>query len=686
MGVVCMSNKDVLSKIKVKIKELIECGELEFAKELLEKYEDLFKDDVEIYSMKAIIAMMEDRMEEAEQILLEGYKVNKYSIDILYNLGFLYENKEKYNEALKFYKKAKLYCTTVEEDNELKDKLDDIIKYCCLDEKKEEKKIKDNQKRIVFFVKQGMDSFLVDIVDNLSLDYNVKQIIIKNNEDLKLIDRWMEWADICWFEWCDELVVYGSNLPIAKEVKIICRLHRYEVFTNYPHSVNWHNVDKLIVVTDHLKVFLSAQIPDIEKLVDIITVNNGVNLENYEFRERTKGFNIAYVGYIHQRKNPVLLLQIINKLVKIDKRYKLYIAGQFQDGLIKLYWDYQLKQMGLQDNVIFEGWQDDINKWLEDKNYIISTSMHESFGYGIAEAMARGLKPVVHDFIMSEEIWPKEYLFCTVDEAIEMVTNDNYNSKEYRKLIEDNYSLDRQLKELYKVIDSIDNSKKSKDIVNNIITFNYDLKEIKFYLPFINDHIQKIIYFNKSFYEIEMLEDIKKRIGENKVIIDVGANIGNHTIYFAKICRAKKVYSFEPQENIFNILVKNINLNNIDANVKAYNMGVGREHTYARIDVVDKNNYGSSRIIKNDKGEIEIDKLDNIMLNEVERVDMIKIDVEGMEMDVLEGAKGILEKFRPIIYIEAATDEEFNKVLDFLMEFNYKPIQRFNATPTYLFI
>ena len=47
----------------------------------------------------------------------------------------------------------------------------------------------------------------------------------------------MIWADICWFEWCDELVAYGSKLSIAKEKRIICRLHSYEAFTDLPANV-----------------------------------------------------------------------------------------------------------------------------------------------------------------------------------------------------------------------------------------------------------------------------------------------------------------------------------------------------------------------------------------------------------------------------------------------------------------
>jgi len=535
-----------------------------------------------------------------------------------------------------------------------------------------------NKKKIVFFCIKNGDNFLGDIIKRLSNVYEVRKIIVTN---FNQIDEGMAWADICWFEWCDQLVAYGSKLSIARERKVICRLHRYEVFTDIPKNVNWNSIDKLILVTDHLKKLLVSQIPNIERLVDINTINNGVDLDKYELVERQTGFDIAYVGYIHQRKNPVLLLQVINKLVQKDKRYKLYIAGQFQDGLIELYWNYQVQQMELQNNVIFEGWQDNISKWLENKNYILSSSIHESFGYGIAEAMSRGIKPIIHNFVFAKEIWDEKYLFNTVDEAVKMITDNTYNSKEYREFINKNYSLDKQITSIKNLIEKLVLIKEK-----GIYEFEYVGASIKFYLPYLNDWVQKVIYETHNFYEIEMLEDIKKRLGENKVVVDVGANVGNHTIFFSKVCKSKQVYSFEPQSNIFKILKKNVELNHMESVVELHNIGIGKEYSFGNIIVTDENNYGMSRINKNEHGTIEINSLDNILGSKVNSVDMIKIDVEGMEIEVLEGAKNILKKFKPIIYIEAGTDEEFIAVSMLLKKFNYTPLYKFNATPTYLFI
>lgn len=441
-----------MTKIKLMIESLINKGQLEKAMISINEYEDIVKDDVDIISMKAVIHIMENKLHDAEDILLFGSELYSNNFDILFNLGYVYEQLCYYNEALRYYKEAYLNC----KNNFDKENLENIIENIRVNHKNV---INENRKKIVFFVKKGMDSFLKDIIRFLSNEYETKKIIVTRYEQ---IDEGMKWADICWFEWCDELVIYGSKLDLAKNKNIICRIHRYEVFTSNPKNVLWENINIVFIVASHLKNFLTQSVPDIEKRTKIITLENGVNLLKFQFKERSKGFNLAYVGYLHSRKNPFLLLQLISELVKKDRRFKLYIAGQFQDPLIELHWNHQIKEMNLEGNVIFEGWVSNINCWLEDKNYIISTSIHESFGYGIAESMARGIKPIIHNFIFSDEIWDRKYLFNTLDQAIQMIVSNDYVSREYREFIEKNYSLEKQMKIV-------------KDTILSLSTPNYNL-------------------------------------------------------------------------------------------------------------------------------------------------------------------------------------------------------------------
>ncbi|URG50365.1 FkbM family methyltransferase [Pectobacterium quasiaquaticum] len=222
--------------------------------------------------------------------------------------------------------------------------------------------------------------------------------------------------------------------------------------------------------------------------------------------------------------------------------------------------------------------------------------------------------------------------------------------------------------------------------VNNLFSFQYSNNMVCMYLPNESDHIQRVIKTSHNFYESEMLEDIARRTKTGSIIIDVGANIGNHSVYFGLFCGAEKVLSFEPQKEVYNTLSKNISLNSLSHKITAFEMGLGSYETTAKLGNVDEKNIGMTKLEINDKGGIKISTLDSMIGNDIiESISIIKIDVEGMEMEVLRGAKKTLEAYSPAVYAEAATKSEFDMINKFLLNFGYVATKRFNATATYLF-
>lgn len=91
--------------IKENINSLVEKGRLAESKELIIEYEKIVALDPDIYSIKGVIAMMEEDMDGAEEVLLDGLGIQPLSCDILYNLAYLYEMQEKYEEAYKYYER-----------------------------------------------------------------------------------------------------------------------------------------------------------------------------------------------------------------------------------------------------------------------------------------------------------------------------------------------------------------------------------------------------------------------------------------------------------------------------------------------------------------------------------------------------------------------------------------------------
>lgn len=218
------------------------------------------------------------------------------------------------------------------------------------------------------------------------------------------------------------------------------------------------------------------------------------------------------------------------------------------------------------------------------------------------------------------------------------------------------------------------------------ITFSFNGKDVFFYLPNKQDHIQEIIRSTNSFYEVEMLKDVISRIKKSDVVLDIGANIGNHTIFISSFSEVSRVLAFEPHPKTFETLKKNIDLNSLGSKVTCFNVGLSSKPGNAVISFYDEKNIGMSRLEKSKSGEIKLLCVDDVVKKEGVKVGLMKVDVEGMELSVLKGSQRVLQEDQPILYIEAGNEEDFVKLKEYLSKFDYQPRLRFNATPTYLFI
>ena len=310
----------------------------------------------------------------------------------------------------------------------------------------------ERKNKIVFFVKQGLDSFLGDIITGLSEEYETKKIVVT---EYKQIDEGMQWADICWFEWCDELIGYGSKLELAKLKKIICRIHGYEVYSDLIKQPNWKNVNDLIIVAPHIMRIFEENTKDLNKgELRIQTIFCGVNVDKYPLNIKNKGYNLGYLGYINYKKNIPLTLDIFKKLYDMDKRYKLFLAGQFQDSRTLSYINYFAQEHKLQNNMFFDGWkkEDEKIEWFKKIDYMIISSIDEGLCFAAAESMCSGIKPILHNCEGIKDHYDKKYVFNTLDEAVNMITSQEYFSEKYRNFIYEKYNLKNEIEKIKKII------------------------------------------------------------------------------------------------------------------------------------------------------------------------------------------------------------------------------------------
>ncbi len=170
--------------------------------------------------------------------------------------------------------------------------------------------------------------------------------------------------------------------------------------------------------------------------------------------------------------------------------------------------------------------------------------------------------------------------------------------------------------------------------------------------------IERVIYYH-GVYEAGTLYVLKECLREGDVFLDVGANIGFISLAAASfVGTSGKVYSFEPLPETFEMLRTNLSINNI-TNVGIYNIALGSTKESMPIYDNDKFGRGSASLMRlngaqNNGREISVDTLDAfISCAKVNNIRMLKIDVEGYELEVLEGAKKLLSHSNaPIICIE----------------------------------
>ncbi len=168
-------------------------------------------------------------------------------------------------------------------------------------------------------------------------------------------------------------------------------------------------------------------------------------------------------------------------------------------------------------------------------------------------------------------------------------------------------------------------------------------------------------------------EIFDKIIRPGDCVVECGANIGSHTVHLAQaVGNDGVVWAFEPQRLVFQLLAGNVAINGL-TNVHCEQKCISERGGVVKVPVLDVskiNNWGGVSLEHTTEGEpVDVITLDSLGLN---RCDFLKLDVEGMELNVLKGAKNLVKKFQPIIYAEADRLEKRKDLFAWLRKKGYK--------------
>jgi FkbM family methyltransferase len=178
------------------------------------------------------------------------------------------------------------------------------------------------------------------------------------------------------------------------------------------------------------------------------------------------------------------------------------------------------------------------------------------------------------------------------------------------------------------------------------------------------------------FFEEHYSDDLKG------TCLDIGSNIGNHSVYFSKMFN--KVRSFEPNPHPFKLL--RINTENYK-NIHISNFGLSDQHCSATF-FTSKSNIGGSSLHgkSGEKIQVQLETLDELNFNG-ENISFVKIDVEGNELQVLKGGENFFKEHSPIIAFEQHSHEFFKGstlVINKLKSYGYSNFYCIKTSPLYI--
>ncbi|WP_209121756.1 glycosyltransferase [Alkalihalobacillus sp. BA299] len=399
------------------------------------------------------VSWRDEALDDSKELSTKVLEYGLHGKPVILNRNYLHEKLfgEDYplyaNSKQEFMEKVNLAFTDAEAYRKAAEKIlrisekhtfSNIFGYLkpLIEETKHIKKyLKENEKNKIRLLIAGHDlKFAKLIINYFSLhpDYDVRldKWTGHNQHDQYESNKLLKWADVILCEWGLGNAVWYSKKKLKRQ-KMLIRMHNQEKNTPYPQKIVWKNVNKLVFISNIPKseIMPSLNLPDskIELIYNVVDAKilNKSKLPGYEF-------NLGFMGVSPKLKRLEMALEIFEQLWLKDPRYTLYVKGKLPNEYGWL-WNRteernyylnifkKLNQSPWANSVVFDGWGSDVSEWFKKIGFVLSTSDSESFHLAVAEGMASGAIPVIRNWYGSEDLYPNEYIFTNVDEAVSIV-------------------------------------------------------------------------------------------------------------------------------------------------------------------------------------------------------------------------------------------------------------------------
>ncbi|NEN91900.1 MAG: glycosyltransferase [Okeania sp. SIO3H1] len=267
-----------------------------------------------------------------------------------------------------------------------------------------------------------------------------------NKHDKALSNKLLEQADIIVCEWCVGNAVWYSQYKKPSQ-KMFIRLHKFELFTEYPAQVEWKSVNGIIFIAPKMR---ETALDKFDIKTNCHLIYNCIHTHKFDLAKKDGcKYNLGFLGYLPKTKRLDLAIEILLKLRNKNSNYKLFVKGKHPSELNWIwqnkgerdYYNPLLKRIEseeLKGYVFFEGYGQDVPEWFQNIGYVLSVSDVEGSHQAVAEGMSSGAIPMIsggfyHNYGASS-IYPEQYCHQSVDDIVEKIEDLNQDDSLRKKL------------------------------------------------------------------------------------------------------------------------------------------------------------------------------------------------------------------------------------------------------------
>lgn len=255
-----------------------------------------------------------------------------------------------------------------------------------------------------------------------------------SDADIAESEKNIEKADVIFCEWALDNAVWFSRHKRDGQLLVV-RMHAQEFQADIPYlsRIDFDKVDSFIVICQEAVDYMGSHYPAVKDKVKLIYNPIDIVGRFSCAKKAASDHHLGYLGMVPFRKRPDLALQIFEKCVSVDRYFKLHIKGKqptdFQwmisrkDEMARYDETFYgpLSRSSYKSSVQFDEFDPNPGAWYAKCGFILSTSDFEGSHQAVAEGMAQGCIPVIRDWKSAARLYPKEYVWHDVDDAVRMI-------------------------------------------------------------------------------------------------------------------------------------------------------------------------------------------------------------------------------------------------------------------------